>query len=526
MKNYSYIILSITLLLNYSCSNDFLDVVPKDSLSDATFWKTEEDAHLAFVGAYSEWETWFSILYFDAAADNAYDQHFSWKKLSNSQFLPTDQLNVVQASDYNYTKTRKYNNFLTKIDGADMDEGTRAQYKAEIRFLRAYDYFLKTEKFGDVPLITELVPSDVNLERTPIQEVRNFILNELEEISQILPNKTNSESGGRATAGAALALKARIQLYMGQYEQAMIDSKKVIDMDYELFPDYRGLFLPENTNSNKEAIFTINYANGFLQGIFIPQMCNAPSFGGFSSLSATKGLTDAYETTLGKTIDDPTSGYDLQHPFENRDARLAATFKHSGQIYGGNILNTLDTTLPDGSINPNYHASANGPRGGASLQKYIIPVPISEMQNNAVNVMVIRLAEMYLTYAEAAVELNQNTDTALQLINRLRERGNLPPATELTQDLVRRERRVELAMEGLRYWDVKRWDLGPTVLNGPIYGDPDGTVNMGTGEVTYNGEYILLVDGANRTFHPERNYLLPIPQSEIDITGVEQNPGY
>ena len=311
----TYLFGFILLFLLSTCSDDYLNVAPKDQLSDVTFWKTEEDAYLGLVGCYNNWEVYFSILYFDAAADNAYDQHFSWKKLANGEFLPTDQLNVIQASDYTYNKVRKYNNFLTQIEKIDMDDGKRELYKAEVRFLRAYDYFLKTQSFGDVPLVTELVPPNVNLPRTPVEEVRDFILNELEEISQILPVQTNAESGGRITAGAALALKARLELYLGMYDAAMADSKRVIDMNYELHPDYRSLFLPANSNTNKEAILTINHANGFVSGIFIPQMIQPPSWGGFSSLSATKSLTDAYETTLGKTIEDPASGYDPQNPF-------------------------------------------------------------------------------------------------------------------------------------------------------------------------------------------------------------------
>jgi hypothetical protein len=130
---------------------------------------------------------------------------------------------------------------------------------------------------------------------------------------------------------------------------------------------------------------------------------------------------------------------------------------------------------------------------------------------------------MYLTYAEAAVETGQNEDIGLQLINKLRQRGNLPPATALTRDLVRRERRVELALEGLRLWDIKRWDIGSTVLNGPTYGSRDGSVNMTTGEVTWSDTYIKVDD---KTFNPLKKYFLPIPQSMIDASGMTQNSGY
>lgn len=517
-------ILFILIILSGSCTKKFLDVAPSDQLSDVTFWKTQADADLGLSGCYNNWEVYFSILFLDASADNAYDQHFSWKKLANGSFLPTDNLNIVTVSDYSYHKIRRYNNFLTKVEDVDMDAALKERYKAEVRFLRAYDYFLKTQYYGDVPLVTELVPVDVNLPRTPIADVQQFVLDELGAISEILPAQNNIESNGHVTKGAALALKARLELYMGKYTEAMADAQAVIDLgNYELYPNYRELFLPGSDPSNKEAILTINFANNFLQGIWIPQMIQPPSWGGFSCLSATKSLTDAYETTLGKTIDDPASGYDPDHPFANRDARLSATFVHPGETFGGRIYNTLDKALPDGSLNPDYHTEGNAPRGGANLLKYILPIAIPDMQGSAKNIMVIRLAEMYLTYAEAAVELGTNESTALSYINMLRQRANLPDATELTRDLVRRERRVELAMEGLRYWDIKRWDIGATALNGPSYGMREGTVNMTTGEVTYENTYIKVDD---LVFHPERNYLLPIPQSEIDATGVAQNPGY
>lgn len=523
MKKYSIIIFLIATIT--SCKKEFLDVVPKDQLSDATFWKIKADADLALAGAYNNWEVfYFSIFFLDASADNAYDQHFSWKKLANGSFLPTDNLNVVSPSDYSYWKIRKYNNFLIKVEGVDMDASIKEKYKAEVRFLRAYDYFIKTQFYGDVPLVKELVTANVNLPRTPVAEVQKFILDELDAISKILPNQNNIESQGHITKGAALALKARLELYMGRFEDAMNDAKAVIDMGkYELYLDYRNLFLPESDPNNKEAILTINFANNNLPGIWMPQMLQPPSWGGFSSLSATKSLTDAYETTLGKTIDDPTSGYDPNKPFANRDGRLSTTFVHPGEMYGGRIYNTLDRTLPGGTNNPDYHREGNAPRSGANLLKYIIPVSIAAMQSTAKNIMVIRLAEMYLTYAEAAVELNKNRDIGLQLVNQLRSRANLPPAAVLTRELVRRERRVELAMEGLRYWDIKRWDIGSTALNGPMYGMRNGTVNMTTGEVQYFNDYIKLDD---LVFRPQRKYLLPIPQSEIDVTGVNQNPGY
>jgi hypothetical protein len=317
---------------------------------------------------------------------------------------------------------------------------------------------------------------------------------------------------------------------MGNYSDAMTDAKRVIDMNvYELYdggsPEgFRNMFLPGSDN-DPEAILTVNYVNGpSITGIYYPQMLQTPSFGGFHSTAPTQSLVDAFETLSGKTIDDPGSGYDPDQPYDNRDGRLTMSILCPGQLrINGTYFNPLDRFSPDGSLNIEYHTDGNAANTGYALKKYISPIPISDMQQNAVNIKVIRLAEVYLTYAEAAVETNTNQSVALEYINKLRDRGNLPPATELTRDLVRRERRVELAFEGLRYFDIKRWDVGATALDGLKLGCKEGSVDMSTGEITW-GTTDIVVD--NLEFNPQRNYLLPIPQSEIDATGVTQNPGY
>jgi hypothetical protein len=385
--------------------------------------------------------------------------------------------------------------------------------------------------FGDVPLVKEPVSYSVNLPRTPVAEVQQFILDELDTISTILPVENNIKSGGHVTAGAALALRARLELYMGKYADAMADAKKVIDMNVFALYDggspsgFRNMFLPGSNNNNTEAILTVNYVNGpTISGIYYPQMCQTPSYGGYESTCATRSLVDAFETTNGKTIDDPTSGYDPNLPFKNRDGRLAMTILCPGQLCLGKFYNPLNQNGPDGTtINIEYVTAANAASTGYALLKYITPISIADMQKNAVNIMVIRLAEVYLTYAEAAEETNTNEEIALGYINMLRARGNLPPATVLTRDLVRRERRVELAFESLRYFDVKRWDIGATALNGPKEGSREGSIDMNTGVVTWGDTYIK-VD--NMVFNSARKYLLPIPQSEIDVTGLTQNPGY
>jgi len=165
------------------------------------------------------------------------------------------------------------------------------------------------------------------------------------------------------------------------------------------------------------------------------------------------------------------------------------------------------------------------------MRKYAKIVPSSLLMNSDVNIIAIRLAEVLLTYAEAAIEANQITDEVYNAIDKVRQRAGMPKVNReeynsqaKMRELIRRERRVELAFEGLRYYDIKRWDIGNEVMNGPLYGSRLGSVNAQTGNVTWAADRIKLED---RMFNAARNYLLPIPQTELDANpNIKQNPGY
>lgn len=548
MKNIKYSLLVIFAGILYSCGNAFLDVEPQNELSDPTFWKTEDDAKLALNGCYNNWETYTNIALFDGASDNAYEKsNFEYMKFGNGTLTPATytiggswvdyiypKVSYRSCSWFSYSQIRKYNNFLANIENVPMDDSRKERYKAEVRFLRAYDYFWKTMLHGDMPLVTEVILPDAKLARDPAATIKQFILDELGAIAPSLPVQNNVESKGHVTRGAAFALKARLELFMGKYAEAMTDAKAVIDMTcYELFPDYRTLFLEDSEASNKECILGIEYIVNDYPNAFT-QMSLPRGDGGWSAFNAVKSIVDAYECSNGKTIDDPASGYNIDDPFKNRDPRLEMSVCYPGQWWNGRFYNTLDQNLPDGSANPDYNKLEAASRSGMNIKKWIKPnVPgIGAWPPNfGNNFMVIRLAEMYLTFAEAAVETGIAASQALEYINRVRTRAGHIAATALTKELVRRERRVELAFEGLRYFDVMRWDLGAQVLNGPLYGSRLGTMDA-TGKVTWKGNgnvvnaenYIVL---ENRVFHPDRKYLLPVPQSEMDANpNMTQNAGY
>ena len=549
-------ILALNIVVIYSCGDKFLDVKPRNELTDASFWKTEQDATLALNGCYRLWENYANIALFDGASDNAYEKsNFGFQVLGNGTLTPanyhvlgswidwmhfsTENGNDFSASAnwYPYTRIRKYNNFLANIDRVPMDEAKKALYKSEIRFLRAYDYFWKVMLHGDVPLATKVLNATDELPRDPAAKVKQFVLDELTAVitEGTLPVQNTIESKGHVTKGAALALRARLHLIMGNYPAAMADAKAVIDMPcYELFPNYRDLFLEKSEGINKEAILNVQYiVNDYEQSL--TQISLPAGDGGWSALNATKSMVDAYECSNGKAITDPTSGYDINDPFKNRDPRMEMSMLHPGQLWKGRYYNTLDQFLADGSPNPDYNRNEPAARSGMNIIKYINSLadsPGGWPPNFGGDIMVIRLAEMNLTYAEAAVETNTNTAAALDYINALRTRSGHITATTLTKALVRNERRVELAFEGLRYLDIMRWDLGPQVLNGPLYGSRRGAMNFANGSITWVGNgndvndvnYIKL---ETRTFNPVRKYLFPIPQAEMDANKkMVQNPGY
>lgn len=529
MKKLIYLLTITTIGLGItSCGDNFLDVSPKNSLSDDTFWQTEEDVELALAGLYENWETWSNILYFDGMSDNAFYPGWSHKIDGNAS--PTNLSESYWGDPYSgawfeYDRIRKYNNFLEKIEDASMDEAKKERYKAEARFLRAYNYFFKVMMFGDMPLVTETVGPDILMDRTPADEIKNFILQELEEISEILPVQNQIQSEGHITSGAALAMKARLELYMGNYANAMEDAKAVIDMGvYELYPDYRELFL--NESDNEESILSVVYTQDVYPSRH-PQFLLPGMGGGYANIAGTNDMVEAYETTNGLPISEDPS-YDPENPFENRDPRLEASLLYPGQEWDGRYYNPLDQQIPndEGEMvsNPDYYENSVGSPAGLILKKYVEPMPESVMQNSGQDLMIIRLAEMYLTYAEAALETGENTALGLEYLNRVRARAGMPEASGLTEELVRRERRVEFAFENLRYFDIVRWDIGEEAIDGTVYGVREGSVDNETGEVAWDSERIVLEE---RTFVPERNYLLPIPQREMDSNPeMTQNPGY
>lgn len=522
MKKYSILIGLLALIA--SCSGDFLERNPLDQPANETFWNTEKDALAAASGCYSGWNSVTNVIYFDCASDNAYGQFpgEGWQVLGNGFANPLDY-----GTDFmSYSNITKYNNFLENISRPTMDEGLRTRLTAEVRFLRAWDYFLKVTLYGDVPLIKSVLSlEESNQPRTAKAEVVQFILNELTEIAPLLEVKYSGDDIGRITRGAALTLKARMEIFEGDYGACLSTCQEVMKLGYVLYPDYRGLFKIANEN-NSEVILDVQYVENLYPnnrlGVMVPS-----SKGGWSSINPTQSLVEEYDCIDGLPTNESLN-YDPQEPYKKRDPRLSATVLCPGDLYNGLYFNPIDVADPNGD----YYVPRNRSKTGYNPRKYVDELAdYANMWDNGMNMIVMRYAEVLLMYAECKTETNSIDDSVYDALDLIRNRAGMPEVDRVRyasqsdlRKLIRHERRVELAMEGLRWFDICRWKIGEDVMPGDVKGAWLGTVDPATGALSLNGEQIFV---ETRQFDAAKNYLWPIPQSVIDATpAIEQNPYY
>ena len=526
MRNRLILIVVFLLAFSVSCKKSFLDKQPLTEYSEATLWTGVGDATAACNACYSNFEDGQEVVYFDVVSDNAHVPYpwEWWQQFGNLQLLSPNN----SGRKYDYVTITRCNWFLENIDKTPMDQDILNRMKAEVRFLRAYQYFVRSQLYGDFPLITKmLTPEEANtIERTPKAQVVDFILQELDEASQVLPDSYDGDDRGRITKGAALALKARVELYNNKLTESAATAKQVMDLGvYSLFSDYQELFRMKN-EYNSEIILDRAYTESdpnLTIGLQVLAPEDTPG-GGWSSVNINQSLMDAYEMANGKTIDDPTSGYNIDKPFVNRDPRLLQTVIIPGAEYAGIIFNPMNPNSLD--YWPTYNYT------GYVGRKYThFKSDYADLYRGGLNIPLIRYAEILLTYAEAKIELNQIDNSVYDAIDLVRSRAGMPDVDQTkyaTQQqlrtLIRRERRIELAMEGLRWFDIQRWQIGNEVMNGPVYGLRFSTIDA-NGNVTYTStEHAKIED---RVFDPSKNYLWPIPQSQMDISkNFVQNPGY
>jgi hypothetical protein len=518
------------ILLAASCVE--LDLTPYDRESDLSFWKKPEAAIYTLNACYPSLSNAFEVLYFDCMTDNAYT------KVSNAfnQYIGNGSYSTADAYvqsiwSSRYAGIRKCNLLLNNIDQVpDLSESLRNRYVAEATVIRAFHYFELYSKFGDIPYFTNilLIEESQSIERTAKSVVVENILNDLTEVisKNYLPVSYDGDNKGRVTHWAAAALKARILLFEGRYAEVKSVTEDIINNGgFQLFGNYEQLFTVANEN-NSEVILDVQYIGNSrehnVQYHFLP-----PSLGGYSQLSPTQELVDSYATTDGFAINNaPESSFDPEAPFENRDPRLAGTVIYTGNSYPmADGTNHVVNTDKGGGVD-GYAASSDASATGYYLKKYWDKTYRASLMSG-LNIILIRYADVLLMHAEALVELGEmNASGWDKTIRPLRARaGFAASALEFPsgsqnelRKIVRRERRSELAMEGLRHTDIIRWKIAENVMNGWIHG-------IKTDEAIGTDNGFVRVE--QRTFDASKHYLMPIPQNERDLNpNLEQNPNW
>lgn len=578
MKKYKlFITLAASLFLTSSCYD--LDVYPEDQLSSGTFFQTQDHADQIMMGVYSQMQS-----------DDIFGRQFGLDCLGGigSGYDPASYA-VIGRGTYNSTSglvTGKFKNLyegiaranilLQNVDRCDMSDELKLRYKAEARFMRALYFFTLMDFFGPVPVYDEstIVAEDfMNMlePRKSLEEVRKFIIDDLDNADTYLPTEWDASNAGRATKAAAMSLKGKVLLYAKEYEaakecfEAVVTNKEGKYGEKELYPDYAGLFKPGGDESS-EMIFAIQNIGGVGQDFGMPTtfyMGSRASYGScWNNVMASIDFVDSYECKDGKPFDwnDYFEGYNenidirkevlyakldnskkvvtypasrekLLEMYENRDPRMKASIILPYTHYAGWVKNApKDTEFILLEKQGDAHENNGFIRVNQNYQLYLwrkfvaegnMDGAINNRADTPINFPIIRLADVYLMLAECYNQMeNGDQEKAVYYINKVRNRTsvNMPEINngkpwmeartkEEVFARIRHERAVELAAEGWSFSDMRRWGLLEEVA-GPVK------------DIVNKKLYDRVVN--------ERDYLWPIPQDEIDKNPNlrPNNPGW
>ncbi len=550
------LILTTIILSLMSCSDDILNITPQDRISDDAVWNDENLIEAYHTALYNAIIHGFNGVHMQSKATDEANNCMSWgvNIIVNGALSPDNVANLSVTDwtggcnlyywDKGYEYIRKINLFLEKMETITVTDKERLI--AEAKFLRAYVYFLLIERFGGVPIVTQTyeLGTDVTFTSNTFEECVDFINQDLTDAlaTDDLPEKyaSTDDEFGRATKDACLALRSRLYLYAAsplydtesngesteKWQKAADAAKVLIDRGaYTLYSDYRKCFILPSGSENKEVIFSRNFTTN--NGHNAPMYNLGRRYGAYGGFSASNGpsqnLVDDYDMingeppftwTDGVKTENASSGYDPQHPYWNRDPRLDATVIHDSTVYRGDLHEMWVASDGNSWGYDSYKQSSDNPRGNYIIKKFMPEADMEISWNTTCTIpwIIFRLGEIYLNYAEAEFELGDEA-TCREYINKVRARAGMPdlPSTVTGETLRQRlynERRIELAFEEHRYWDVRRWKIAMDVENRPIYG-MDVIKDVTTGVKTYTPVKLL-----ERTF-TEQNYLLPISTSEI-----------
>lgn len=566
MKNYKKYIIALLVAGTATSCSKFLDRTPGVSYTEETLFadpnaaaKYADNAYNYLINDYVRFNDHRGCT--SQASDEAVSGNSESTVTTLNKGTYHDHSNSAYMNDMRDVWSRAYagiaiaNTMLEKIPNVPVTTATaavfpKARIEGEMRFIRALSYFELIKRFGGVPLLLKAygVNDDVNLPRSSYDDCVNQIISDLDKAtSGLLGNDADygPSNYGRATIGAAKALKARVLLYAAstlnnptgdkqKWKAAADAAKAVMDLNlYSLQNTYADLL---NVASSPEYIMIKIRGPRAIDGIFADFAMSPGSGGAQGQMDPTQNHVDMYEMTNGKAITDPTSGYNPQNPYANRDPRLAANILYNGCPWQGKTIDTWVQYNADGSVN-SFGKDYNPSSIIYSATRYYCRKMWPEVYNRVgggttlLNYIFFRYGEVLLNYAEAQNEYLDAPDASVySAINQIRQRPavNMPPLPAgLTKDqmrtAIRHERAIELAFEDHRWYDIMRWRVGPTTVAVPMYG-----MNV---EKKANGTFVytpVLLSNAFQKVFVDAQHRYPIPKSEIyKSKGIlVQNPGW
>jgi len=535
-----------------SCSDDILDISPKDRIAEDAVWTDEKLINAYANELYNAIQHGLKIHMQSKATDEAICT-ITW---DIGQFpkgsINADNITSVANTAWNgggniyYWNTgwqyiRKINLFLEKMESLEITIDNKPRLIAEAKFLRAYIYFEFIKRFGGVPIITQTYEladaTDVTFTRDSFDECVVFIEEDLTAAIPDLPVKYTANEGnfGRVTQDVCKALRSRLYLYVAsplwnpsndqqKWQKAADAAEALLSSGYSLYPDYSKLFNQPSGTANSELIFARTFSStNFHQAPMHNLGRRYGAYGGWwASNGPAQNLVDDYDMTNGEPpfiwvdgvkTDNPASGYDPQNPYVDRDPRFYSTIIYDGSVYHGDLHEFWIASDGNSWGYDSFKQSSDNPRGDYILRKFMPEdEPLSWQGQYTQPWPIFRLAEIYLNYAEAQFELGDE-DLCREYISLIRVRVGMPsiPATVTGEELRARlynERRIEMAFEEQRFWDLRRWKIAEEVENRPMYGI-EIIKDINTGVKTYTPVKYL-----DRVFL-EQMYLLPIETNEI-----------
>jgi len=544
MKN-RYIIISLLAITVFfsACKKDVLDIAPTSSVNDVLLWSNQAMVLTYTANFYSQLNSGFTAPFLgapiytgnllsdltDDATVNGSVYSAFWNGAYSSSTSPVNAL----WTGARWTYIRRANIFLQKIDAVPGDTALNHRMKGEIKFLRAYYYFDLMNYFGAVPLITvpqTAVDTTAFVAQSTPAQCTDFLVSELTAAANLLPTTYAASDWGRITKGAALAMLCRVQLNAGRWTDAAATAKKIMSLNaYSLVSSYSNVFAVTN-KMNSEVILSVQNNGNASQLYNLFDLYNQPpAFTGRGGTLPTQNLVDDYEMqATGLPITNAASGYNPQNPYAGRDPRFAATVLYDGATFRGRAMQ-----LYTGGVDLTQSIAAGFITNTGYYLRKFTDETIDLTNTSAVssqNWILFRYAEVLLNYAEAQNEAVGPDATVYAAVNAIRQRAGMPVLpTGLSQTDMRtaihHERRIELAFEDERYWDVKRWQQATTLFSSatnPIK-SMTITLNPTTGVKTYTISNLPTV----RIFLA-KHYLFPFPYSEMTKPGnkLVQNPGW